>query len=368
MSSPVPAAVDSPQWSVGAGQSALAAASARRAARVRRNLAGAAIAGCLLIAVGAIVYANRHAILAQLDPHLVAEKAAELGPVDTSGDNSKPEQPPVLNGNIGKGTDDSPMPAVAPMPEEKPEPMPDPAPMPGPTPPEPTPEAKPESKPEPKPETKPEVKPEPAPVPEPAPMPVVMPTKAELIALGKALKQGRAALARQDFAAADQAIAEAESLARLPEHQAMAARLKEVASYVKQFRNAVDQALKALQPGAEIKVGNSTMVVVVQVSVDRLTIRRAGGNVTYPIGEIPAGLTMALADSWLNENDPVNRVIRGSYFAVAEGAEEVHREKAKKYWDEAQAAGVDIKHLLPFLTDKYDLENQMPAAKTDASE
>lgn len=368
MPSPVPAPADSPQWSVGAGQSALAAASARRAARARRNLAGVAIAGCLLIAVGAIVYANRHAILAQLDPQLVAEKAAELGPVDTSGDNSKPEQPPVLNGNTGKGTDDSPMPAVAPMPEEKPEPMPDPAPMPGPRPPEPTPEAKPESKPEPKPETKPEVKPEPAPVPEPAPMPVVMPTKAELIALGKALKQGRAALARQDFASADQAIAEAESLARLPEHQAMAARLKEVASYVKQFRNAVDQALKALQPGAEIKVGNSTMVVVVQVSVDRLTIRRAGGNVTYPIGEIPAGLTMALADSWLNENDPVNRVIRGSYFAVAEGAEEVHREKAKKYWDEAQADGVDIKHLLPFLTDKYDLENQMPAAKTDASE
>jgi hypothetical protein len=359
MPSPVPAPAESPQWSVGIGQSALAAASARRAARARRNMAAAAIAGCLLIAVGAVVYANRHAILAQLDPQLVAENSVEPQPVDTSGDDSAPEQSGEAKGKTGKANTDPPMPVVAPMPEVKPELAPEPAPAPVP---DPTPEPKPESKPEVKPE------PAPAPMPEPAPMPVVMPTKTELIALGKSLTQGRSALAKQDFAAADQAISQAESLAKLPEHQAMVARLKEVGSYVKQFRNAVDQAIKALQPGAEIKVGNSTMVVVVQVSADRLTIRRAGGNVTYPIGEIPAGLTMALADSWLNETDPVNRVIRGSYFAVAEGAEEVHREKAKKYWDEAQSAGVDIKHLLPFLTDKYDLENQVPAVKPEASE
>ena len=39
-----------------------------------------------------------------------------------------------------------------------------------------------------------------------------------------------------------------------------------------------------------------------------------------------------------------------------------HREKAKKYWDEAIAAGVDVKPLLPFLTDKYDLDKQADAA------
>jgi hypothetical protein len=355
MPAPVPAAAESPVFSVGGGQSALAAVNARRAARARRNLAIAAVVGCLLVAVGAGLYANRHAILAQLDSQLVAENPVEPGLADTSGDDSAAEQPGEVKGKKGKTNDDPPVPA--PMPEVKPEPTPEPTPTPQPTP---------EPKQEPKTEVKPE--PDPAPMPEPPPMPVVMPTKAELVALGKALTQGRSALAKHDFAAADQTIAEAESLAKLPEHQEMAARLKEVASYVKQFRNAVDQALKALQPGAEIKVGNSTMVVVVQVSADRLTIRRAGGNVTYPTGEIPAGLMMALADSWLNENDPVNRVIRGSYFAVAEGAEEVHREKAKKYWDEAQSAGVDIKHLLPFLTDKYDLENQTVAAKPDASE
>ena len=109
------------------------------------------------------------------------------------------------------------------------------------------------------------------------------------------------------------------------------------------------------------------MVIVVAVSAEKLTIRRAGGNVTYAITELPAGLAMALADSWLNANDPINRVIRGSYFAVADGDQDSHREKAKKYWEEAITNGVDVKHLLPFLTDKYDLDKQAErAAKPEA--
>ena len=105
--------------------------------------------------------------------------------------------------------------------------------------------------------------------------------------------------------------------------------------------------------------------LIVTVSPERLTIRRAGGNVTYPIDELPAGLTMALADSWFKSDDPVNRVVKGAYFAVAEGDVASHREKAKKYWEEATAAGVDAKPLLPFLTDKYDLEMKAEATKTD---
>jgi hypothetical protein len=52
---------------------------------------------------------------------------------------------------------------------------------------------------------------------------------------------------------------------------------------------------------------------------------------------------------------------------VAEGDVDSHREKAKKNWEEAAAGGVDIKPLLPFLTDKYDLDKQAEAAaKPDA--
>jgi len=345
----------------GAGASVVTNMLARRRQQAQRNALVAAIAGCALLIVGVAGYANRDALLGKADT-TVAQLPTAPGSVDTSGD-APQHVPRTVEGTLPKNSDKKP------KSEPKPEPTPEPAPpmpeaKPESTPP-PMPEPKPESTPEPKPESKPEPKPEPKPQPAPPmpePMPVPMPTKAELAALGKALAAGKAALTKYDFAVADEQIAAADALAKLPEHKEMVARLKEVASYVKQFRNAVNEALKALQPGAEIKVGTSTMVVVVQITPERMTIRRAGGNVTYPLNELPAGLTMALAESWLNANDPVNRVIKGSYFAVAEGDLDSHREKAKKYWDEAIAAGTDVKHLLPFLTDKYDLEKQAEMA------
>jgi hypothetical protein len=328
---------------------------AQRRRRAQRNSLIAAVAGCLLLATGVVGYANRDKLMKLGQPQ-VAQAPTNPGTVDTSGDSSAP-LPRVVEGSLPK--------TPAPKPEPKPAPTPEPAPMPEATPDTAPPMPEPEPKPEPTPEPTPPTTPEPTPPPMPEPAPPPMPTKAELAALGKALAAGKAALTKYDFLAADEQIAAAETLAKLPEHQEMVARLKEVALYVKQFRNAVSEGLKNLQVGAELKVGTSTMVVVVAVSPERLTIRRAGGNVTYPLDELPAGLTMALADSWFKADDPVNRVVKGAYFAVAEGDVASHREKAMKYWEEATAAGVDAKPLLPFLTDNYDLEKQAEATKTD---
>jgi hypothetical protein len=362
-----------PEPKVGLAASSVAVVQARRARQSQRNLLVAVIAGCLLVLAGVVVFVNRVTIFSKISEQ-VAQVPRSQQPVDTSGANLEP-LPRVVESSVPKKPVAKPEPQPGKIPE--PTPMPEttgnppaanhkqepkseppmPAPMPEP------PESKPETKPEPTTGPKPEQKPEPeVPVLSPEPMPPPMPTKAELIALGKALRAARDALGKQHFEEADAHIAQAESLAKLPEHQEMAARLKEVASYVKQFRNAVEQGVKGLEVGAQIKVGTSTMVIVVQVSPERLTIRRAGGNVTYSTGELPPGLAMALAESWLNANDPVNRVIKGSYFAVAPGDADTNREKAKKYWDEAQSGGVDIKHLLPFLTDHYDLEKQVEQA------
>jgi hypothetical protein len=344
-----------PQPQAGVGTSSVAAMQARRRQQSQRNMLVAVMAGCLLLTAGVVGYANREALLGNTEK-AIAQVPTEPASVDTSGQAPQP-LPRTVEGTLPRNAESKP------KPDTKPDPAPEPAPPPMlETKPEPTPPPIPVPKPEPAPEPKPEPTP-----PTPEPMPVPTPTKAELVALGKALTQGKVALTKYDFAAADEQIAAAEALAKLPDHQAMVTRLKEVGSYIKQFRNAVDQALKALQPGAEFKVGTSTMVIVVSVSAERLTIKRAGGNVTYPIDELPAGLTMALADSWLNANDPVNRVIKGSYFAVADGDQDTHREKAKKYWEEAMTSGVDVKHLLPFLTDKYDLDKQAEQAAKPAA-
>jgi hypothetical protein len=347
---------------------ALAGTLARRRQQAQRNTLFVAIAGCLLLATAVVGYANRDKLF-DLTRTQVARLPSQSTAIDTSGEPSQPLPRTVesaIPSKLNPPSESKPAPTPQPEPDSVSSdsvtmPTPDAASPPVPTP---LPEPAPEPKPEPAPEPVPEPKPEPAPS-MPEPMPIPPPTKAELIALGKALELGKSALGKYDFAAADEQIAAAEALAKLPEHQAMVARLKEVCGYVKQFRQAVSEGLKALTVGTEMKVGTSTMVAVVAVTPDRLTIRRAGGNVTYPLDELPAGLTMALADSWFKADDPVNRVIKGAYFAVAEGDVETNREKAKKYWDEAMAAGIDVQPLLPFLTDTYDLDKQADATKSD---
>jgi hypothetical protein len=95
-------------------------------------------------------------------------------------------------------------------------------------------------------------------------------------------------------------------------------------------------------------------MIVVEASPDKLVVRRGGERVNYKINELPAALAMALADMWLKEGDPVNRVIKGSYYAVADGDRESLRAKAKSWWEEAQLGGVAVTPLMPFLTDNYE--------------
>jgi outer membrane biosynthesis protein TonB len=236
-----------------------------------------------------------------------------------------------------------------------PEPMP-PAPMPAP---EPTTTPAPAPTPEPAPPPTPTPAPAPTAVPDPGPPAV---TRQDAIALGKSLTTAKIALGEQNFEEADKQLALAESLAKLPEHRAKLARLKEVAGYAKQFRTAIEQAVAELEAGETFKVGTSTMVVVVETFPDKIIIRSLGQNKTYPFPDLPVGLAVALADMKLETTAPENRVIKGAFLAVDKRGDSVALDKAKAYWEEAQLAGVDTSHLMPFLTDKYDeLEKDIPA-------
>ena len=265
-----------------------------------------------------------------------------------------------------------PMPPVRPTPvDSQPKPHEEMAPSPTPEPespaPSPTPEPMPASEPAPTPEPAPAPTPDPTPptpVPTPAPIPEPAPplvTKEEAIALGKALSMARIALGEQNFEEADKQLAIAEPLAKLPEHQTRLARLKEVAGYVKQFRTAIEQSVADLEAGSTFKVGTSTMVVVVETFPDKIIIRSLGQNKTYPFPDLPVGLAVAIADMKLDTTAPENRVIKGAYLAVDKRGDSVAFDKAKAFWEEAQLAGVDTSHLMPFLTDKYDeLEKDIP--------
>ena len=69
---------------------------------------------------------------------------------------------------------------------------------------------------------------------------------------------------------------------------------------------------------------------------------------------------MAIADKWLDDKDPASRVVKGAYAAVNKAG---NVDKARIMWDEAIAAGLDVKALVPVLEDKYDgLEKDLDKA------
>jgi len=173
-------------------------------------------------------------------------------------------------------------------------------------------------------------------------------------ALVKALQAAKTALEEQNFKAAELQLSKAEAAAKVPKHKEAVARLKEVAGYVNQFRQAVEAAIKGMSGGESFKVGGSTQVSFVEALPDKVILRVAGMNKTYQLNDMPPGLAVALADRKLSASDPTSRIIKGAYLLVHKRADSETHDKAKTWWQEAEAAGADLSRLKPFLTDNYD--------------
>jgi hypothetical protein len=190
--------------------------------------------------------------------------------------------------------------------------------------------------------------PAPATVPEP---PAV--TREEIQVVIKALDKAKVALAEQNFKTADDELAKAQSVAKLPKHQAAVARLREVGGYVKRFRDAVTAAVGGMQAGETFQVGGSTQVSYVEGMKDKVVLRINGMNRTYAFSDLPPGLALVIADFKLPAGDSASRVVKGAYLAVHKRADSETQDKAKALWQEAQAMGADTSHLMPLLSDDY---------------
>lgn len=363
--------------------SALAAEQELRRTKVlQRNILIGGIGGGVLLVLAMLIYANLPPTTTE-----VAESPGETNPVvDAPQPMARTVESPLPGGKKttfppgSTVTPEQPSPQPPPMPVTPmpvtplPEPMP---PMPQPmvpaapetTTPAPMPTAEPMTPaPTPMPEPMPPA-PTPSPMPEPMPTPTPEMTPADLAALGKALTLGKAAVTEQNFEEADQYISEAGNLAKTDEHRKMVARLKEIANYVKQFRQAVVLAATEMEAGEAFKVGTSTLVALVEATPDKIIVRHTGQNKSYSYADLPPGLAAAISDFKLDASDPVSRVVKGSFYAVAKGDQAALHEKAETWWKEAQLGGVDVAHLMPFLTDNYDLAGtgEVSGDKPDAA-
>jgi hypothetical protein len=163
--------------------------------------------------------------------------------------------------------------------------------------------------------------------------------------LKEVLMAARKALGERNTQAAKDHIDSAIKLAASEKQQELVAGLQELPKYVDGFWEAVREGLKGLEDAGELKVGN-TFVSIVEVGEGRLTIRANGQNRRYPLDELPAGLAVAIANRWFDDR-PENKVCLGAFYFVDPRTDIA---EAKRLWEEAAGAGVDVKRLLALLS------------------
>lgn len=232
------------------------------------------------------------------------------------------------------------------------DPRPNPLPHPTPTPPvvEPTPTPQPQPPVvEPKPPT-PEVNPPVVSTPTPQTNPPRVPlTPAEKVELKSELIAARRAMGDRDQSAAEAHLARAQQIARTDEQKEKVERLAQLLHYVKEFWRAVDEGYAQLKPSTTITV-NGAEVAIVEVDPVKLILKTSGSRRVILKEELPAGLALAIANTWFTD-DPANKVVKGALYLVDPAG---RPEETRRLWEEARAAGVDIDSLMPVLDDTYE--------------
>jgi hypothetical protein len=151
-----------------------------------------------------------------------------------------------------------------------------------------------------------------------------------------------------DLPTARTQLAEAEKLARSPEHKALVERTKELEHYLTQFWDAFDKAYAGLKPTGTITIGTE-QAAIVEVRPEALVIKWFGRNQTVSRQGKPAGLVMAIANERFND-EPANKVVKGAYYLVNNKLD-----KAEQMFSEAGASGMAVQSLMQVLHDNYEL-------------
>lgn len=155
----------------------------------------------------------------------------------------------------------------------------------------------------------------------------------------------RQAVSARNLDALPPALAAAAKLKGEDKYDAELERLDELSEYVGKFWQAVERGCRSLQSVSELEVGDQR-VAVVEYENGRLVLRVAGQNKAYTQKDMPPKLALTLAGLVLKDNAAQNKVFFGAFLALdAKG----DRKLARQYWDEAAAAGIDVKRLLPEL-------------------
>jgi len=164
--------------------------------------------------------------------------------------------------------------------------------------------------------------------PKPAPKPI---EPAELVKLTAALKLGRTALSERNLDISAEQLAIAAPLARSGEPRKAFLRLKTMHEFLTQFLRLSNEAIDKYEGGAEIEIGTSTVVVVVETSPQDLTIRVAGSIKTYLRNQLSTGLALGIADTNFEEFEHKS-TLKAAFVITQKTLRDFEVTKAREFW------------------------------------
>jgi hypothetical protein len=183
--------------------------------------------------------------------------------------------------------------------------------------------------------------------PKPAPKPI---EPAELVKLTATLKLGRAALSERNLDITAEQLAIAEPLARSGEPQKAFNRLKTMHEFMVQFLRLANEAIDKYEGGAEIEIGSSTVVVVVETSPQDLTIRVAGSIKTYLRNQLSTGLALGIADQNFEESK-YKSTLKAAFIITQKTVRDFEMSKAREFW---KMGPESIELLEGYISDDYE--------------
>jgi hypothetical protein len=162
---------------------------------------------------------------------------------------------------------------------------------------------------------------------------------------GDVLDEIRAAMAERDLPLAKAKLEEAAKRGSDAAFGEELARLQLLHEYLDDFWKSVDEGARSLQAVDELLIGE-IRTAVVEYQPGLLVLRVQGQNRRYTVKTLPAKVALTLAERVLKPDAPRNKVYFGT-FLLMDGKGD--RELARKLWNEAQQANVDVSALLPEL-------------------
>ena len=187
------------------------------------------------------------------------------------------------------------------------------------------------------------------------PLPSKTATSGQVVAeLGEALRAATKALRAGDERGFEQELARGEAVASLDEQKDKVARLREMAAYARQFREAAAGAVAGLRPGFEIRLGDGNIARVVEVHAERIVVRAAGTNHRYPMQKLPLGLVVALGEQALGRDDPMTWVRKAAFVYLSSQARAADMAKAASWLQEAAVQVPLATRLLGVLDDTHE--------------